>query len=93
MRNIVFMTIALLVSSIVYAQGRSAIELDDINLDGTIKRELIENKLEARRHKLERQTMKKLMKQMEVERIKSEILLSRKIEKAMQKSLSNIEIE
>jgi len=85
--------VSLLTASSVFAQSSSSLDMDPLNIDGNISRREVGNKLEYRRHKLERQTMKKLMKQMEVERIKSEILLSRKIEKAMQKSLSNIEIE
>ena len=85
--------IAFLLSVNAYSQSNTALNLDDINLDGTLRKESIESRLLARRQKLERQTMKKLLKKMEVERIKNELLLSLKIEKAMQKSLSDAEIE
>ena len=82
-----------LISLNAYSQSSSAIHLDDINLDGTLKRETIEGRLQSRRQKLERQTMKKLLKKMEVERIKSELILSQKIERAMQNSLSETDLE
>ena len=69
------------------------IDLDPIDLNGTIKKESIEEKLQSRRRKLETQTMKRLYFQMEKQRIISEILLSRKMERAMQASLKNIELE
>lgn len=85
--------VGFLVSLNAYSQSGSSIQLDEIYLDGNLKRETIENRLQARRQKLERQTMKKLLKKMEVERIKNELLLSQKIERAMQKSMSETELE
>jgi hypothetical protein len=88
-----FVIIFLLNTTTVFGQSGVPIDLDSLEINGTIKRETIENKLESRRRKLEEQTMKKLFKQMEVERIRNELRLSQKIEKAMQNSISDSEIE
>ena len=83
----------ILLNANAFAQSGNLIENDPIDLNGTIKKESIEEKLQNRRRKLETQTMKRLYLQMEKQRIISEILLSRKMERAMQASLKNIELE
>ncbi len=89
----ILLLVTFLLSVSAFSQSSSSLELDEINLDGTIKRESIESKLLSRRQRLERQTMKKLLKKMEIERIKNEIRLSRKLEKAMTDNMSNVEME
>ena len=73
--------------------AQSSIELDQIDLSGNFSRKQMENKLESRRRKLEDQTMKKLLKKMEIERIKNELRLSQQFENALEKSVSNTDIE
>jgi hypothetical protein len=85
--------ITILITTRAFAQSGLLIENDPIDLNGTIKRESIEDKLQNRRRKLEAQTMKRLYLQMEKQRVISEILLSRKMEKAMQASLNKSELE
>lgn len=71
----------------------SNIELDQIDLNGTLPRKAIENKLLSRRRKLEEQTIKKLLKRMEVERIKNELKLSQQFENALEKTSIGSEME
>lgn len=71
----------------------SSIELDQIDLNGNLPRRAIENKLLSRRRKLEEQTIKKLLKRMEVERIKNELKLSQQFENALEKTSFGAEVE
>lgn len=71
----------------------SSIELDQIDLNGNLPRREIENKLLSRRRKLEEQTIKKLLKRMEVERIKNELKLSQQFENALEKTSIGAEVE
>lgn len=71
----------------------SSIELDQIDLNGNLPRREIENKLLSRRRKLEEQTIKKLLKRMEVERIKNELKLSQQFDNALEKTTNGPDME
>lgn len=87
------MTFLFLTALTTNAFAISSLEMEQIELRGNLPRKKVESQIESRRRKLEEQTMKNLLKKMEVERIKNELRLSKKFEKALEQSVSNLEME
>lgn len=63
------------------------VALESANSETVQPKELEEDPLVARRRKLEEQTIQRLSKQIEIQRIKAEILLSKKLDQAMQANM------
>lgn len=76
-----------------FAQTGQQIDLDTLNIDGTLPKKSYIDKLEVRRHKLEQMTMQRILKRIEINRIKQELILSHETEEAFKKLEKNMEIK
>jgi hypothetical protein len=71
----------------------SGLNFNDINIEGKIPKKSALDLIIARRIKLQEATREKMIRLLEIQRIKAELLSAKMFENAMKKSMSKVELE
>lgn len=72
----------------VIQENKNTIDIQPLPVEKTFEERLVDQ-----RRQLERQNMMRLTKQLEITRMRQEVLLGKKMERAMRESIENIKIE